>query len=114
MSVYDDIKIGLNQAIEQEQINNIAKTLCQGYSNCTCNNRDGHCSTPQRDAEILYKAGYRREEDTINEVQRRIQYVLNNPEKTKINLRTAVGMEMLVTKILNDYLKEIKSREKGN
>ena len=31
MGVYDDIKVGLNQAIEQEQINNIAKDLCKGY-----------------------------------------------------------------------------------
>ena len=114
MGVYDDIKVGLNQAIEQEQINNIAKDLCKGYTNCTCNNRDGHCSTPQRDAKIIYEAGYRKEADTIAEIQKRIKDVLNNPAKSKINVRTAVGMELMVTKILNDYLKEIKSREKGN
>ena len=40
MSVYKDIKMGLEQAIEQEKINRIAKDLCSKYDNCTCDNRD--------------------------------------------------------------------------
>ena len=108
MSIYKDVKTGLEQAIEQEKINRIAKDLCSKYDNCTCNNRDGHCSTPQRDAQIIYELGYRKEEDTIKEIQRRIKDAVNNPANTSINIRTAVGMEMLVNKILVDYLREIK------
>ena len=108
MGVYNDIKTGLNQAIEQEQINKIANDLCSKYNNCTCDNRDGHCSTPQRDAKIIYDLGYRKEEDTIKEIQRRIKDAVNNPANTSINVRTAVGMEMLVNKVLVDYLREIK------
>ena len=44
MSVGDDIKTGLKEAIELEQRNKIAKDLCSKYNICTCNNRDGHCS----------------------------------------------------------------------
>ena len=109
MGVYNDIKSGLNQAIEQEQINKIAKDLCSKYDNCTCDNRDGHCSTPQRDAKIIYDLGYRKEEDTIKEIQKRIKDAVNNPANTSINVRTAVGMEMLVNKVLVDYLREIKN-----
>ena len=109
MGVYKDIKTGLEQAIEQEQINKIAKDLCSKYDNCTCDNRDGHCSTPQRDAKIIYNLGYRKEEDTIKEIQRRIKDAVNNPVNTSINIRTAVGMEMLVNKVLVDYLREIKN-----
>lgn len=112
MGIYDDIKTGLNQAIEQEKINRIAKDLCSKYDNCTCDNRDGHCSTPQRDATIIYDLGYRKEEDTIKEIQRRIKDAVNNPANTSINVRTAVGMEMLVSKVLSDYLKEIKNEKK--
>ena len=108
MSVYKDVKTGLEQAIEQEKINRIAKDLCSKYDNCTCNNRDGHCSTPQRDAKIIYDLGYRKEEDTIKEIQKRIKDAVNNPANTSINVRTAVGMEMLVNKVLGDYLREIK------
>ena len=108
MSVYKDVKTGLEQAIEQEKINRIAKDLCSKYDNCTCKNRDGHCSTPQRDAQIIYELGYRKEEDVVKEIQKRIKDAVNNPAKTSINVRTAVGMEMLVNKVLVDYLREIQ------
>ena len=108
MGVYNDIQSGLNQAIEQEKINKIAKDLCSKYDNCTCGNRDGHCSTPQRDAKIIYELGYRKEEDVVKEIQKRIKDAVNNPANTSINIRTAVGMEMLVNKVLADYLREIK------
>ena len=111
MNVYNDITTGLNQAIEQEKINKIAKDLCQHYDNCTCIERDGHCSTPQRDAKIIYQCGYRKEEDTIKEVQKRIYEAVNNPSKSSINLRTAVGMEMLINKVLSDYLNEVQTKK---
>ncbi len=113
MSVYEDIKTGLNEAIEQEKINKIAKDLCQHYDNCTCNNRDGHCSTPQRDASIIYKLGYRQEEDVVRELQKRINDAIHNPSATSINIRTAVGMEMAINKVINDYLKEISNERKN-
>lgn len=108
MSVYKDIKTGLEQAVEQEKINRIAKDLCSKYDNCTCNNRDGHCATPQRDAKIIYELGYRKEEDIVKEIQKRIKDAVSNTANTSINVRTAVGMEMLVNKVLVDYLREIK------
>lgn len=108
MSVYKDVKTGFEQA----KINRIAKDLCSKYDNCTCNNRDGHCSTPQRDAKIIYELGYRKEEDVVKEVQKRIKDAVNNPANTSINVRTAVGMEMLVNKVLSDYLKELKNEKK--
>ena len=112
MSVYQDIKTGLEQAIEQEKINQIAKDLCSHYDNCTCANRDGHCPTPQRDARIIYELGYRKEEDVIKEIQERIFKAVHNPQNTSINVRTAVGMEMIINKVFADYMKEIKEEKK--
>ena len=110
MNVADNIKIGLNQAIDLEKQNKIAKDLCSKYSICTCNERDGHCATPQQHAKILVELGYRREEDAIKEVQARIKQAINNPSKTFINLRTAVGMQMLVEQVLQEYLDEVKHK----
>ncbi len=112
MSIYEDVKTGLNEAIEQEKINKIAKDLCSKYDNCTCNCRDGHCSTPQRDARIIYELGYRQEEETVREIQRRIDEAIHNPSATSINIRTAVGMEMLINKVLKDYLSDVKTEKK--
>ncbi len=89
----------------------IAKDLCSKYNVCTCNNRDGHCSTPQQHAEIIYELGYRKEEDVILEVQKRIKNAINHPENTFINIRTAVGMEMLVQKVLQEYLDEVRKKK---
>ena len=113
MRIYDDIKVGLNQAIEQEKINKIAKDLCSEYKNCTCNTHDGHCSTPQQNASIIYKLGYRQEEDTIREIQPRINDAIHNPQNSSINVRPAVGMEMLINKVMADYIQEVKNRKKS-
>ena len=110
MSIAEDIKDGLMQAIEVEKKNKIAKDLCSKYSACTCNNRDGHCPTPQQHAKIIYDLGYRKEEDVIREVQKRIRDAKNHPSKTSINIRTAVGMEMLVEKVLKEYLEEVQRK----
>lgn len=112
MSVYKDIKTGLEQAVEQEKINQIARDLCSRYDNCTCANRDGHCSTPQRDARIIYELGYRKEEEVLKEIQERIFKAVHNPQNTSINVRTAVGMEMIINKVFADYMKEIKEEKK--
>ena len=111
MSVYKDVKTGLEQAIEQEKINRIAKDLCSKYENCTCTNRDGHCSTPQRDAQIIYELGYRKEEDIVKEIQERINKAIHNPQNSSINVRTAVGMEMIINKVFSEYMKEIKGKK---
>ena len=110
MSVPDDVKTGLNQATEVEKQNKIAKDLCSKYGMCTCVERDGHCTTPQQHAKILMELGYAKEEDVIKEVQRRINDTINHPSKTSINVRTAVGMQMLVEKVLKEYLKEVKNK----
>jgi hypothetical protein len=34
--------------------------LCSKYTNCTCADRDGSCSTPQQYAKIIYELGYRK------------------------------------------------------
>ena len=93
MSVGDDIKTGLKEAIAFEQRNKIAKDLCSKYNICTCNNRDGHCSTPQQHAKI----------------RRRLQEAIDQDDKSGHKKRTALGMKMLVDKVLNEYLEDIKS-----
>ena len=109
MSVGDDIKTGLKEAIAFEERNKIAKDLCSKYNICTCNNRDGHCSTPQQHAKIIQELGYRKEEDTILEVRRRLQEAIDQDDKSGHKKRTALGMKMLVDKVLNEYLDEIKA-----
>ena len=112
MSVYKDIKTGLEQAVEQEKINQIARDLCSRYDNCTCANRDGHCPTPQRDARIIYELGYCKKEEVLKEIQERIDKAVHYPQNTSINVRTAVGMEMIINKVFADYMKEIKEEKK--
>lgn len=46
---------------KRQQIDAIAKDLCSMYSICTCIDRDGHCSSPQRNASILYGLGYKKQ-----------------------------------------------------
>ena len=46
---------------KEETINEIAKDLCSQYKICTCTSRDGHCSTPQQHARILYDLNYRKQ-----------------------------------------------------
>ena len=48
--------------MRDKQIEEMAKDLCSKYKICTCNNRDGHCSTPQQHAQIMYELGYRKQE----------------------------------------------------
>ena len=107
MSIADDIKTGLNEAIAYEQRNAIARDLCSKYNICTCNNRDGHCATPQQHAKIIQELGYRKEKDTILEVQKRLQQAIENEDRTGRKRRTALGMKMLVERVLNEYLDEI-------
>ena len=47
--------------MRDKQIEEMAKDLCSKYKICTCNNRDGHCSTPQQHARIMYELGYRKQ-----------------------------------------------------
>lgn len=105
----DDIKTGLTEAIAIERQNKIAKDLCSKYNICTCNNRDGHCSTSQQHAKIIQELGYRKEEDTILEVRRRLQEAIDQDDKSGHKKRTALGMKMLVDKVLNEYLDDIKA-----
>ena len=46
---------------KEEVINEIAKDLCSQNKICTCSNRDGHCSTPQQYAHILYNLNYHKQ-----------------------------------------------------
>jgi len=48
------------EALKERQINEIAKNLCSRYPTCTCIDRDGHCSTPQQHAKIIYGLGYKK------------------------------------------------------
>ena len=110
MSVADDIKTSLKEAIEYEKRNKIAKDLCSKYSMCTCNERDGHCSTPQQHAKIIQELGYRKEEDTILEIRRRLQEAINEEEKTGHKKPTALGMKRLVDRVLNEYVDSLNSK----
>ena len=47
--------------IKEQRINEIAKDLCSRYSMCTCTERDGHCSVPQRHAKIIYGLDYKKQ-----------------------------------------------------
>lgn len=49
------------EELKERQINEIAKDLCSRYSICTCVDRDGHCSTPQQHARIIYGLGYKKQ-----------------------------------------------------
>lgn len=49
------------EELKEQQINEIAKDLCSRYSICTCVDRDGHCSTPQQHARIIYGLGYKKQ-----------------------------------------------------
>ena len=49
------------EELKEQQINEIAKDLCSRYSICTCVDRDGHCSTPQQNAKIIYGLGYKKQ-----------------------------------------------------
>ena len=53
-----NLKHGDNK--KAEIIDEIAKDLCSKYTICTCNDRNGKCSTPQQHARILYELGYRK------------------------------------------------------
>lgn len=49
------------EELKEQRINEIAKDLCSRYSMCTCVDRDGHCSTPQQHARIIYGLGYKKQ-----------------------------------------------------
>lgn len=54
--MYKSVKVHKKAAIEE-----IARDLCSRYPMCTCVERDGHCSVPQRHAEIIYGLGYKKQ-----------------------------------------------------
>ena len=63
--------------IHQSDIDTVARELCSRYDSCTCNERDGHCATPQQHAKIILELGYRKEAEVaaeiINEIASTIQ-----------------------------------------
>jgi hypothetical protein len=50
---------------ENSQINEIAKDLCSKNTICTCVEKDGHCSTPQKYARIICDLGYRKQRQGV-------------------------------------------------
>lgn len=103
MSVFEDIKTGLGQAIEQERVNKIAKDFCSKYAICTCNERDGHCSAPQQHARIMYELGYRKQDEVAEEVL----------EKVKEMLEPTVSALFIISEILVDESKSHISSQKA-
>lgn len=48
---------------EKKQIEEMAKDICSKYTICTCNDRNGRCSTPRQHARIMYELGYRKQRE---------------------------------------------------
>ena len=84
-------------------IQKIAKDIYSKYPICTCSNRDGHCSTPQRHARIMYELGYRRQDEVAEEVL----------EKVKKKLDPTVSALFVIGEILVDESKSHISKEKA-
>ena len=68
----------MRKTVAETKIDQMAKDLCGKYKICTCTDRDGHCSTPQQHARIMYELGYCKKEEAIKEFVDRFEHYIRD------------------------------------
>ena len=89
----------------QTDINTVAKELCSKYQICTCNKKDGHCSTPQQHAKIILELGYKKEETVLINLMNEINKIV---DETEFDFGNKDGAKIAVNQIFQKAIQEYR------